>query len=195
MKSVLISIRPQWCELIATGDKVLEIRTRRPKLETPFKCFIYQTKRPWEYKLLQKLPMLHAIMSGQGRVIGEFTCDRIDDFYVPLPANKADMDQTVLDQACMTYKQLYKYAKRSKVYAWHISNLVIHDKPKGLDRFCRACPEYKHVGYSYTCKRCSGYRTVFENLVRYHFCSSNGRVAFDDAPQSWCYVEEVIEIA
>ena len=37
-KAVLISIKPQWCELIANGIKTLEVRKSRPKLETPFKC-------------------------------------------------------------------------------------------------------------------------------------------------------------
>ena len=41
---VLISIRPQWCELIANGKKTIEVRKSRPKLETPFKCYIYETK-------------------------------------------------------------------------------------------------------------------------------------------------------
>ena len=44
MQSVLISIRPQYCELIASGKKTIEVRKTRPKLETPFKCYIYCTK-------------------------------------------------------------------------------------------------------------------------------------------------------
>lgn len=42
-KSVLISINPKWCELIASGKKTVEVRKTRPKLETPFKCYIYCT--------------------------------------------------------------------------------------------------------------------------------------------------------
>ena len=37
MKSVLISIRPQWCEKIASGKKTIEVRKTAPK-EVPFKC-------------------------------------------------------------------------------------------------------------------------------------------------------------
>ena len=44
MKSVLISIRPKWCELIASGKKTIEVRKTRPNIETPFKCYIYCTK-------------------------------------------------------------------------------------------------------------------------------------------------------
>lgn len=42
-KAVLISIRPKWCEKIVNGEKTIEIRKTRPRLETPFKCYIYCT--------------------------------------------------------------------------------------------------------------------------------------------------------
>ena len=42
-KAVLISIRPKWVERIANGEKTIEVRKTRPKLETPFKCYIYCT--------------------------------------------------------------------------------------------------------------------------------------------------------
>jgi len=44
MESVLISIQPKWCELIASGKKTIEVRKTRPKLDTPFKVYIYCTK-------------------------------------------------------------------------------------------------------------------------------------------------------
>lgn len=42
-KAVLISIRPKWVEKIANGEKTIEVRKTKPKLETPFKCYIYCT--------------------------------------------------------------------------------------------------------------------------------------------------------
>lgn len=39
----MISIRPKWCEKICSGEKTIEVRKTRPKLETPFKCYIYCT--------------------------------------------------------------------------------------------------------------------------------------------------------
>ncbi len=38
--AVLLSVRPKWCELIASGKKTVEIRKTRPKIETPFKCVV-----------------------------------------------------------------------------------------------------------------------------------------------------------
>lgn len=56
-KAVLISIRPKWCEKIISGEKTIEVRKTRPKMNPPFKCYIYR--------------------SVQGGVIGEFVCDHI----------------------------------------------------------------------------------------------------------------------
>ena len=44
MIAVLISIRPKWCEKIISGEKTIEVRKTRPKMDTPFKCYIYCTK-------------------------------------------------------------------------------------------------------------------------------------------------------
>ena len=44
-KAVLISIRPEWCDKIASGRKTIEVRKTKPKLDTPFKCYIYMTKQ------------------------------------------------------------------------------------------------------------------------------------------------------
>ena len=43
-KAVLISIRPEWCNKIAGGQKSVEIRKTEPNLKKPFKCYIYCTK-------------------------------------------------------------------------------------------------------------------------------------------------------
>ena len=44
MKAVLMSIHPKWCEKIFNGEKTIEVRKTAPKLETPFKVYVYQTK-------------------------------------------------------------------------------------------------------------------------------------------------------
>jgi predicted transcriptional regulator len=42
-KAVLISIKPKWCDLIRQGRKTVEVRKTCPKLEVPFKVYIYET--------------------------------------------------------------------------------------------------------------------------------------------------------
>lgn len=91
MKTVLISIQPKWCELIAIKKKSLEVRKNRPKLETPFRCYIYETRKKWWYKLLAPLKSfawVETVISGQGKVIGEFICDTI----VPISVKYSDIN-------------------------------------------------------------------------------------------------------
>ena len=42
-KTVMLSIRPKWCAKIIIGRKTMELRKSVPKLEVPFKCYIYCT--------------------------------------------------------------------------------------------------------------------------------------------------------
>ena len=46
MKSIMLSIKPKYCELIANGKKTIEVRKSRPKAEPTFKCYIYCTLPP-----------------------------------------------------------------------------------------------------------------------------------------------------
>lgn len=49
MKSIMIAIRPNWCEKIASRRKTIEVRKSAPK-EVPFKAHIYATKPKRFYK-------------------------------------------------------------------------------------------------------------------------------------------------
>ena len=80
--AVLISIQPQWCELIASGKKTVEVRKSRPKIETPFKCYFYCTKSKgealWKYRgeyyYDTQFPNERP-NKANGKVIGEFMCN------------------------------------------------------------------------------------------------------------------------
>lgn len=39
-KAVMLSVRPKWCEKIASGEKTIEVRKTRPKLETPLSWWV-----------------------------------------------------------------------------------------------------------------------------------------------------------
>ena len=47
MKAILLSIKPQYCELIVSIQKKIEVRKSEPKIKPPFKCYIYQTNHKW----------------------------------------------------------------------------------------------------------------------------------------------------
>ena len=128
-KAVLISIHPEWCELIANGKKTMEVRKTRPKLDTPFKCYIYCTAGNLSYPVKNGM-VCHN--NGGKVVIGEFVCDSIRCFDVPYPAFQKKMDESIMEQSCLTYWQLHRYAYHDALYGWHISDLVIYDRPKEL---------------------------------------------------------------
>lgn len=166
-KAVMLSIRPKWVEKIVNGEKTIEVRKTQPKLQTPFKCYIYCTMdHPYTSVSCGKLDKLNyrtnTVCRCNGKVIGEFTCERIvpityDGGRLWCPTNAAFSPATCLSQA-----EIIAYiGDRGRCYGWHISDLLIYDQPKGLDEFTRL-RETKFGSEPVTIKR---------------------------PPQSWCYVE------
>ena len=147
MKSVLISIQPKWCELIASGKKTIEVRKTAPKLKTPFKCYIYETKAKYKKGtgIFAYGIELKGTAQGIGKVIGEFVCDRIDK--IKCKENGAgnywhewDNEDFDYKDMCLSEKELENYLGLSYGYAWYISALKIYDTPKELGEFRRPCP-------------------------------------------------------
>lgn len=171
-KAVLISVRPKWCEKIVTGEKTIEVRKTRPKLNAPFGVYIYCTlpKYPHEDFITTDYPKLQFY--GGGKVIGEFVCDRIYDL---APLNRAPDD--VEQQACLTREEIVRYLK-GVGYGWHVSDLKIYDAPRELGELRRACPN------NFYCESCAMYR---EN----DGTCGNESLQIKQPPQSWCYVEEM----
>ena len=182
-KAVLISIRPKWVEKIARREKTIEVRKTRPKLETPFKCYIYCTNiRPFlvwgdvfrgawftEFTRISGYSRAEADKIWDvfnGHIAGEFTCDRI---YELAPLNHAPDD--VEKQACLTREEIVNYLKGTG-YGWHITDLRIYDAPRELSEFER----------SYECNECDAKWATECNA-----CYEEGKIK--RPPQSWCYVE------
>ena len=112
-KAVLISIRPEWCQKIMDGQKTIEVRKTRPKLNPPFKCYIYKC--------------------GSGKIIGEFLCDQI------IEDRTYGHNEKFYRAACMSAYDAAAYAMQSPMYGWHISNLKIYDHPREMSSFRGAC--------------------------------------------------------
>ena len=179
MKSVLISIRPQWCEKIASGQKTIEVRKTAPQ-EVPFKAYIYCT-------IGNGVKGDYLVPSGIqcGKVIGEFICDKVysiknrgSSFSV------ADEEQSVTNeiarQSCLYYDDMVSYFGNKDGFGWHISNLTLYDKPKELSEFSRPC---SYSGLCFSCKRTSFKKDG--NLL----CNTK----ITRPPQSWMYVEDLGE--
>lgn len=126
MKAVLISIRPKWCEKIASGEKKIEVRKTRPKLQTPFKCYIYCTLPRYPHEDFIEADYPKPQFYGGGKVIGEFVCDQI------IEDHTFGHDEKFYSAACMSACDAAAYAMQSPMYGWNISNLKIYDVPREL---------------------------------------------------------------
>ena len=205
--AVLISIRPVWVEKILSREKTLEIRKTRPKLETPFKVYIYCTAGNLSYKVNGGMV---CNVSGGKIVAGEFTCDNIATYnydYCPHPEIGMDYDcgdswweiaDEDLKSACLAEEEFRYYAfGREAMYGWHISDLKIYDKPKELSEFTaadkKAIRQCKNREQSYYAFTDTGYiKNGFYCREKDDWCFGGcKRKALTRPPQSWCYVEEV----
>lgn len=200
MKSVLISIRPEWCGVIASGRKTMEVRKTRPKMQTPFKCYIYCTS--------QGSKIFIGGDNANGKVIGEFICDDIakfeSEFYeddsvlnavwspeieenvlYKIWGNDDDRIPRIGKRMAMTLDELKNYIGTDKpykeFYGWYISDLIIYDKPKEVREFRKNCPNKAEY-----CSHC-GWKRTCDNQC------ANPKLLISRPPQSWCYVEEVSE--
>lgn len=183
-KAVLISIRPQWCDLIASGKKSIEVRKTRPKLATPFRCYIYESLGKVKIKSMD-IPTEQGggtidfySHEGIGKIIGEFVCKGFVPFLNARPCFTVETPEEIERAACMTREEIWAYAPEGNPIGWRISNLMIYATPRDLKDFRRACHN------DWYCESCAMY-------------SENGNTCGNEAlrlarpPQSWCYVEEL----
>lgn len=102
MGSIMTAVSPYLCEKITSGDCRILVKKSAPK-EVPFKAYIYATRPKKFYKCgaVRTSDELLWLANGKiemgdgfkywadgdeyqclnGRIIGEFICDRIDEFY------------------------------------------------------------------------------------------------------------------
>ena len=181
MQAVMASIRPCYCADIANLIKTIEIRKSRPRLETPFKCYIYCTKGPpylvladvfygnWETEYAttygysrEEADRIWGTMNS--KVIGEFVCD---DCSLLSKEHYGYIEK----YGRLSLQQLKKYMGIPEereleysdgCYGWHISELEIYDTPKELSDF-------------------------YVEDIKTFDCPSLKRMK--RPPQSWCYVE------
>ena len=123
MKSVLISIQPKWCELIASGKKTIEVRKTQPNIETPFRVYMYQTQ-------------------DVKKVVGYFVCDKVYDIVPQYNTEDSSIHygcgwKPGEEAACLSFAEMAGYLQGKPGYGWHISDLVIFEKPKELREFSK----------------------------------------------------------
>lgn len=204
MKKVLMSIHPKWCEKIFNGEKTIEVRKIAPKIDTPFEVLVYCTmpKERWsvghqiffndtlytlptgELKIGDALELMADWLGKydannflNGKVIGSFICDRIDEIEPDLEyySDGYDIDDDRLAETCLTREQLREYGKGVTLYGWHITEPKLFDKPKELSEFGTVCNKYEND----ECDDCP----YLQVCVNSYPC--------DDSVDTWCGVDNI----
>lgn len=189
MKAVLISIQPKWCEKIASGRKTLELRKTRPKIEAPFKCYIYMTAGNASYPVMKNGTPYMCHNNGGKVVIGEFVCDRIFPIRVFNNGAIQNWNFYSMKDSCIPYDDISMYIGNNRSgYGWNISDLKIYDKPKELSEFYCACKFKQEDGTCPTKLVACSYQQIDYNpdgSINLVECGKR----IERPPQSWCYVE------
>lgn len=206
MKAVLLSVKPKWCEMFASGKKTIEVRKTAPKLETPFKVYVYCTK-----ERMTRMPSMYAYLhKNEPGACAEYgtieTWGEIGDVIVnphlaskhvsfgmhgkvigsfvcdrvrlciPFGLKGHLLSQEVYREMCLTKEQLDKYGGLKTLYGWHITEPKLFDKPRELG-------EFKHkikVPWAWQENgKAIGYFYKWQPITR--------------APQSWVYCETIDE--
>lgn len=148
-----------------------------------------------------------------GKVIGEYVCDRIDTYesvssklgsgFIEYKMNFEQLSNTHL-----SINEFCCYGKGKILYGYHISDLKIYDKPKELSEFVKCnMPSFDDLdGSEVLCYYCTmtdfGERKTFGFAAGDYYdcggdeCKEAYKSYIEDnqyltrPPQSWCYVEE-----
>lgn len=194
-KSILISIKPQFVEKILNKEKTIEIRKTMPKCELPCKVYIYCTRTknkvgkkivPPDYLTKPHYFTKKYVVGANydecinGKVVAEFTLNKIDRCGEAVyDANRdlwEDWNTLGLNNSCVHPYDLEEYSNGYELYAWHIDNLKIYDKPKQLNKL------YKQGMKSYFNKLQKEYPNIDYSCYLENY-------KLQRPPQSWCYVE------
>lgn len=158
----------------------------------PFKAYVYVTKdKPYLYGDMPikefyldngeyKGGECNGIKLCNGKVIGEFICDKVDEYTFSHYEAEYRVTHDEQKAMCLNQPELIRYGKGKTLYGWHISDLKIYDKPKELSEFwgrknCLAADTVECWNCFAACREINGRH--YQPLSR--------------PPQSWQYVEEL----
>lgn len=212
--AVMLSIKPKWCELIASDDKTIEIRKTRPKIEPPFKCYIYCTygrKIPNGFGGTSEATYysLYRLRNGDvirnitdktdcykmqklnGKVIGEFICNNIDRIHVPTElmwekdiAEFSERTLNILNQSCLSYDDIINYSGCSLSHYNPRQEYLYAWHISALKMYTTPKPLEQFKKYNRTCE----YSDLGFAIPDCQKCL-NKNCYLQKPPQSWCYVE------
>jgi len=186
MKSIIISVRPEWAQKILSGEKTLELRKSVPKDFVGW-VYMYVTKaKPTLHRLMVEngkewylgscLPfgwVVNRDSNFNGKVVARWWFDEYTklrpDWFIGLDDGYIWDGKGKENNLCLSFLEISDYLKPKHIgYAWHIKRLEIIDKPMELGEF-----------YKGDMKKYIDVNGV--NQFNYYFKVTR-------APQSWRYV-------
>lgn len=200
--AIMMSIQPNWVEKIALLKKTIEVRksfledyvgwiyiycTKTKILGNLIKIGNKETaktlkKRRGDITGINKSFMKDGDMDLQGKVIGRFWCNGVEEVFTPTYlteddyAYSCDNIEELLKNACLSEEELYNYIGEETYhfFAISISKVEIFDKPKSI-----SC---------YHNREFTRYLNDYDVDTETHFNEVSGKTRLKKAPQSWCYV-------
>ena len=224
MKAVLQSIKPFYCQKIMDGEKLIEIRKSAPKLDVPFKAYIYETQgRKYPFGVSVETIAKHAddlyldtrrgmpavkidskhrpyFSYGRMKVIGEYICNNIDvyDFStIQQEYHARVMNETVHDEFVSGSCVSYE-----DVYSYCIVGAIPNEiygwyisNLKIYDK-----PKELNAFYNYCysgCDKCEfrSWDYSYAGEFKEMICTVSNKKRLVRPPQSWCYVDELPHVA
>ena len=153
MRAIMISIKPEWVAKILNGEKTIEVRKSMPKCDLPIDVYVYCTKdnellcqidNEWNTIKVFRGTKLKSIFNG--KVVAKFTLNKVEEhrpfFHWCIEKETCLTRNEVLDYLDSKDKSVSNPKRQGKVYAWHIDDLVIFDRPRELSNFLRVVGIY-----------------------------------------------------
>ena len=189
MKSILLSIKPEWLAKILNGEKTIEVRKLFPKDYVGW-VYLYCSKDKknylyWDWYdppyvekewFVSKNPEIWADDrkningSFNGKVVARFWCDKVEELF--WDTNTIDENSKGIhwiadedfEKTCLTYEEYENYLEEGKSgVAIHISKLEIFDRPRELREFWNCGKQVRKGVFNYS--------------------------IIHKAPQNYCYIE------
>ncbi|MCI8589697.1 MAG: hypothetical protein HFE77_03180 [Clostridiales bacterium] len=180
-KSVLRSIKPYWFYLICEGKKQIEVGKNVPKNADWNRIVeLYCSKDMCSFNRIPK-EFQEKYKPFIGKVGARFVCDKINKF-TPTEKGIRFNHFSDLGDTCLSLNEILRYSAGKIIYGWHISDLVIYDKPRKLEDFMK-CDYWSFE--EWVKKTPLNHSHTKDDYKRYL-----NRRKMTRPPMSWCYVEE-----
>ena len=176
MLDILMSVHQEWIVKMASGEKTDELRKTWPKhIPTSFRVRLYCTQGRGPETLLldgkggatlgDYRNIHNGWQIGNGFVVGEFICPGRTVVKVPTNAGMVNAQMVEISRTtCLSFDEIAEYLGRGNTgSAWHIRDLKIYDMPMELGRFYM--PSEREGAWLCHVER---------------------------APQSWCYIKNIV---